>query len=101
EAPDARTTSLISLVQACNLLDEVFTPAERPRARQRIVELVKSGPTDDGVFGKGLGAVVLFGLVGGTLYYAYRRLRESFKGRAAPEWDVDILDPWVTVLADS
>jgi hypothetical protein len=104
EPPDERMAALLSLVQACNLLDEIFTPDERPRARQRIVELIAGKPAEGGTFATGLGAGALFGLVGATLYGAYRKLSWSFGsfGSYTPSyWDADVLEPWLDVAVDS
>lgn len=47
-APDARTRFLVSLVRACDLVDEVFSDRdERKKAKQRFAELAK-----DEAFGK-------------------------------------------------
>jgi len=97
QAPDERTAALITLVHACNLLDEIFAPDERPRARRRIVELVTGEMVEDGSFGSGLGAVALFGVVGATLYWAYQKLRQSAGSGAY--WDPNILTPWVDTWA--
>jgi hypothetical protein len=104
ESPDARTLALISLVQACNLLDEVFAPAERPAARRRIVELIKGRPDEGSSLSTLLGVGALFGLVGATMVYGYQRMRDSFGGRFggwSAEWDPEILDPWVSTFVDS
>jgi Golgi phosphoprotein 3 len=99
EAPDARMAALISLVQACNLLDEVFAPDERAAARRRIVELIAGRPAEGGTIATGLGADALFGLVGATLQDAYDNLSQSLVTGGTYRrayWDVDILQPWLS-----
>lgn len=41
ETPDARTAILLSLVQACQLTDTLFTRDERARARRRLKEIAQ------------------------------------------------------------
>ncbi len=41
ELPDPRDVVIISLIQACDLVDELFEPSERKQAYKRIVQLSK------------------------------------------------------------
>ncbi len=41
EIPDPRDVVIISLVQACDLVDEIFEPSERKQAYKRIVQISK------------------------------------------------------------
>ena len=52
-APDPRTLLLCSLINACNLTESVFSPAERALARSRITALVA-----DEQFGQAVGKAV-------------------------------------------
>jgi hypothetical protein len=40
--PDAKTLALISLINSCQLVDEIFTKHERKSARKRIKEIIKN-----------------------------------------------------------
>ena len=99
EAPVERIAALISLVQAANLLDEIFAPDERPRARRRIVELITGQPVQGDTLESTMRAGTLFGLVGATLQDAYRRLK-GWRGTGGGDWDVEVLQPWLSVWED-
>lgn len=74
QVPDQRTSALIGLVRACNLIDEVFAPHERTRAHRRFEELTSEEAVRGGAFGYGLEAVLLGALLGATILYAHQAL---------------------------
>src|SRR3954454_2133212 len=71
---DQRTAALITLMRACNLVDEIFAPHERSQARRQLGELTSDEQTTATMFGGGLDSLLLAGLVGATTIYAYRQL---------------------------
>jgi Golgi phosphoprotein 3 len=71
QTPDRRTAALIGLVRACNLIDEIFAPHERPQAYRRIAELTSEEAAREGWLGSGLEAVLMASLLGSTLLYAH------------------------------
>lgn len=71
QQPDRRTVALLGLVRACNLIDEIFAPHERPQAYRRIAELTSEKASRESWFGTGLEAVLMASLLGSTLLYAH------------------------------
>jgi hypothetical protein len=104
ETPDERTAALIALVQAANLLDEIFAPDEREEARRRIVDLVTGrrpilGEAAVGhTLARSLFTGALFGLVGATLHDAFQRHHRPFSGHRYQH--VEILEPWADLIED-
>lgn len=74
QAPDRRTAALIGLVRACNLIDELFAPHERPHARQRIADLTSEDAARGGLLGGGLEAALMAAMLGATILYAHQAM---------------------------
>ena len=87
ETCDERTAALLSLVQACNLLDELFSADERPRARQRLAELLTKEPGQDATVDSRRQTTALSGLGRATRRYTDDRFRQSTVTRDT-FWDV-------------
>lgn len=92
--PDARTAALIGLVRACNLIDEVFAPHERPHAYRRFEELTSQEAVNQGVFGAGLEAALMGVLLGSTILYAHQVMNRP--DNYDSDWSFDDSDSWDT-----
>jgi hypothetical protein len=92
--PDQRTAALVGLVRACNLIDEIFAPHERPQAHRRIGEMTGEQAVAGGILGSGLDAVLMAAVLGATILYAHQMLNRP--DDADTDWDFSSPDVWDT-----
>jgi golgi phosphoprotein 3 len=102
QAPDRRTAALIGLVRACNLIDELFAPHERPQAHRRIAELTSEEAATGGLLGGGLEAAMMAALLGATILYAHQAMHRPddydsdwsfFDSDSDTTWDTNWSEP--------
>jgi Golgi phosphoprotein 3 len=93
-SPDQRTAALIGLVRACNLIDEIFAPHERPQAHRRIGEMTGEEAATGGILGDGLEAVLMAAVLGATILYAHQMLNRPDDYDS--DWDFSSPTVWDT-----
>jgi golgi phosphoprotein 3 len=91
--PDQRTAALIGLVRACNLIDEIFAPHERPQAHRRIGEMTGEEAATGGILGSGLDAVLMAAVLGATILYSHQMLNRPDDDT---DWDFSSPAVWDT-----
>jgi uncharacterized membrane protein YgcG len=94
QTPDQRTAALIGLVRACNLIDEIFAPHERPQANRRVGELTSEEAVTGGLLGTGLESVLMAAVLGATILYAHQTLNRPDDSDS--DWDFDDSSTWDT-----
>lgn len=107
QEPDQRTAALIGLIRACNLIDELFAPHERPQAHRRIGELTSEEAVHTGLLGAGLEAALMAAVMGGTILYAHQMLNRpddydsDWNFSDSSTWDTNWSEPSSATDSDS
>lgn len=92
--PDQRTAALIGLVRACNLIDEIFAPHERPQAHRRVGDLTSEEAATGGILGSGFEAALMAAVLGATILYAHQTLNRPDDSDS--DWDFGDTGTWDT-----
>jgi Golgi phosphoprotein 3 len=90
QTPDRRTASLLGLVRACNLTDEIFAPHERSQAHRRVGDLTSEEAATEGVLSPGLDALLMASLLGATILYAQHAMNQPADFNS--DWDFSSSD---------
>jgi len=101
QEPDQRTAALLGLVRACDLINEIFAPHERPQAHRRIGELTSEEAASGGMLSTGLESVLMAALLGSTILYAHQAMNLpddydsdwSFTSSDGSSWDTNWSEP--------